>query len=31
MNSEISALLKNDGFDSISDAVGVDAEIKNGI
>ena len=30
MNSEISALLKNDGFDSISDAVGVDAEIKNG-
>ena len=30
MNSEISALLKNDGFDSISDAVGVDAEIKDG-
>ena len=30
MNSEISTLLKNDGFDSISDAVGVDAEIKIG-
>ena len=30
MNSEISTLLKNDGFDSISDAVGVDTEIKNG-
>ena len=30
MNSEISALLKNDGFDSISDAVGIDTEIKNG-
>ena len=30
MNSEISALLKNDGFDSISDVVGIDTEIKNG-
>ena len=30
MNNEIRTLLKNDGFDSISDAVGIDTEIKNG-
>ena len=30
MNYEISALLKNDGFDNISDAVGIDTGIKNG-
>ena len=30
MNYEISTLLKNDGFDTISDAVGKDTGIKNG-
>ena len=29
MNQEISVLLKNDGFDNIKDAVGIDTEIKN--
>jgi len=30
MNYEMSTLLKNDGFDNISDAVGIDTGIKNG-
>ena len=29
INQEISVLLKNDGFDNIKDAVGIDTEIVN--